>query len=80
MHKRDVIIETLILRLITVTFHVILCEMKISILIAQNMGVHAHQRAGVNFTNVLRAAFTRADPKSAKKQLNLTDIFALLGS
>jgi len=35
---------------------------------------------GVNFTNVLRAAFTRADPKSAKKLLNLTVFFALLGS
>ena len=35
---------------------------------------------GFNFTNILRAAFTRADPKSAKKQLNLTVFFALLGS
>jgi len=34
----------------------------------------------VNFTNILRAAFTRADPKSANKQLNLTVFFALLGS
>ena len=37
-------------------------------------------RPGVNFTNVLRAAFTLADPKSAKKLLNLTVFFALLGS
>ena len=35
---------------------------------------------GVNFTNVLRAAFTHANPKSAKKLLNLTVFFALLGS
>ena len=34
----------------------------------------------VNFTNILRAAFTRVDPKSAKKMLNLTVFFALLGS
>ena len=35
---------------------------------------------GVNFTNSLRAAFTRADPKSAIKLLNLTVFFVLLGS
>ena len=35
---------------------------------------------GVNFTNVLLAAFTNADPKSAIKLLNLTIFFALLGS
>ena len=35
---------------------------------------------GVNFTNILRAAFTRADPKSAIKLLILTVFFALLGS
>ena len=35
---------------------------------------------GVNFTNILRAAFTRSDPKSAIKLLNLTVFFALLGS
>ena len=37
-------------------------------------------RPGVNFTNVIRAAFTRADPKSAKKLLKLTVFFVLLGS
>ena len=37
-------------------------------------------RPGVNFTNVLRAAFTPADPKSGKKLLNLTVFFALSGS
>ena len=37
-------------------------------------------RYGVNFTNILRAAFTGADPKSAIKLLNLTVFFALLGS
>ena len=36
--------------------------------------------AGVNFTNVLRAASTRADPESAKKLIDLTVFFALLGS
>ena len=36
--------------------------------------------SGVNSTNLLRAAFTRADPKSAIKLLNLTVLFALLGS
>jgi len=34
---------------------------------------------GVNFTNVLQAAFMLVDPKSAKKQLELTVFFALLG-
>ena len=38
------------------------------------------KRPGVNFTNILRAAFTRADPKSAKKLLELNDFFSLLGS
>ena len=33
-----------------------------------------------NFTNILPAAFVRADPKSAIKLLNLTVFFALLGS
>ena len=33
---------------------------------------------GVNFTNVLQAAFTHADPKSTIKLLNLTVFFALL--
>ena len=37
-------------------------------------------RSGVNFTNVLQAAFTLADPKSAIKLLNLSVFFALLGS
>jgi len=33
-----------------------------------------------NVNNILRAAFTRADPKSAKKTDDLTVFFALLGS
>ena len=37
-------------------------------------------RLGFNFTNVLRAQKLLADPKSAKKLLNLTVLFALLGS
>jgi len=35
---------------------------------------------GVNFTNILRAAFTHADPKSARKTDGLTEVLALLGS
>ena len=35
---------------------------------------------GVDFTNILRAAFTIADPKSTKKLLDLTVFFALLVS
>ena len=42
--------------------------------------LHFNFPSGVNFTNVLWAAFTCADPKSAKKLLNLTVFFALLGS
>jgi len=34
---------------------------------------------GVNFINILRATFVRADPKSAKKTDNLTAFFAVLG-
>ena len=37
-------------------------------------------RPRVNFINVLREAFTLADPKSTKKLLNLMVFFALLGS
>jgi len=33
---------------------------------------------GVNFINILRAAFVRADPKSVKKTDNLTVFFAFL--
>jgi len=36
-------------------------------------------QTGVNFTNVLRAAFTLTDPKSAKKTVKLSSFFALLG-
>ena len=38
------------------------------------------ERSGVNFTNVLPAALTRADPKSAKKTVKLSSFIALLGS
>ena len=34
----------------------------------------------VNFTNLLRAPFTCADPKSAKKTVKLSSFIALLGS
>ena len=39
-----------------------------------------HYLSGFNFINVLPAAFTHVDPKSAKKLLDLTVFFALLGS
>ncbi len=35
---------------------------------------------GVNFINILLAAFTSTDPKSAKKTDSFTVSFALLGS
>jgi len=35
---------------------------------------------GVNLINILRAAFMRADPESAKKTDNLTISLSLLGS
>ncbi len=35
---------------------------------------------GVDFTNILCAAFRHTDPKSAKKTDSLTVFFALLGS
>ena len=34
---------------------------------------------GVNFTNILQAAFTRADPKSAKKTVKLSSFFCAFG-
>ena len=34
----------------------------------------------VNFTNILRAAFTHADPKIAKKDIQLKQLFLLSGS
>jgi hypothetical protein len=36
--------------------------------------------AGVNFTNILRAAFMLAHPKSTKNAVKLSVFFALLGS
>ncbi len=38
------------------------------------------RRTGVNFINILRAAFMHADPESVKKIDNLTVFFTLLGS
>ena len=43
-------------------------------------GFNKQQTPGADFTNILRAAFTRADPKSVKKLLYLTVFLALLGS
>ena len=40
----------------------------------------AHIRSSVNFINILRVAFTRANPKSAKKTVKSSSFFALLGS
>ena len=37
-------------------------------------------RPGDNFTNILRAAFMRTDPKSATKGSQLKQLFALFGS
>ena len=37
-------------------------------------------QSGVNFINVLRAAFALEDPKSAKKTVKLSSFIALLGS
>ena len=37
-------------------------------------------KLGVNFTNILQAAFILADPESAKKLLDSTVFFALLVS
>ena len=36
--------------------------------------------SGLNFINVLRADFTHADPKSAKKTVKSSSFFALSGS
>ena len=38
------------------------------------------KKLGVNFINVLRAAFMPADTKSAKKTVKSSNFFALLGS
>jgi len=38
------------------------------------------ETSGVNFTNIIRAALMLADPKSAKKLLDLMIFFALLVS
>ena len=37
-------------------------------------------RPRVNFINILRGAFTRRDPKSTKKDSQVKQLFALLGS
>ena len=42
--------------------------------------IRSASKAGVNFANILQAAFVREDPKSAIKLLNLTVFFAFLGS
>jgi len=42
-------------------------------------GGHLQVSPGVDFTNILRAAFTLSDPKSTKKTDGLTVFFALFG-
>ena len=37
-------------------------------------------KTGVNFINILRAAFTHKDPKIAKKDSQVKQLFVLLGS
>jgi len=46
----------------------------------QNVSGLQRRWTGVNFINVLQAAFTGEDPKSAKKTDNLAVFFVLLGS
>ena len=43
-------------------------------------GIHLLCSSGVNFTNNLLAAFIYKDPKSAKKDSQARQLFALLGS
>ena len=43
-----------------------------AVLIFGKFGLHLKKTSGVNFTNVLQAAFTGADPKSAKKTVKLS--------
>jgi hypothetical protein len=43
-------------------------------------GLSSSGDPGVNFTNILHAAFTSVDLKSSQKTDGLTTIFALLGS
>jgi len=49
------------------------------LLVARYSKLIMHQ-AGVNFTNVLRSAFTRSDPESAKNSQAASLFFVLLGS
>ena len=49
----------------------------------QDVGNHFSfysNKPGINFTIILQAAFTHADPKSAKKDSQVKQLFALLGS
>jgi len=41
---------------------------------------YSHWERDINFSNVLRAAFTRTDPESAKKKVKSSLSFALSGS
>ena len=47
---------------------------------AQRRAKHPVKCTGLNFINVLRTAFTIADPKSVKKTVKLSIFFMLLGS
>jgi hypothetical protein len=48
--------------------------------ITEELLASMHLRLGVNFINVLQAAFAQADPKRAKKTDNLTVFYVLSGS
>jgi hypothetical protein len=60
------------------------CQKGLSINDVTALGGRVKQKcnsiAGVNLINILRAAFTHADPNSAKKTDSLTVFFELLGS
>jgi len=47
---------------------------------SQTVMPHCWFTPGVNFINVLQAAFTHADPKNAQKTVELSVFFVLLGS
>ena len=49
-------------------------------LVEVSVSIFKNVTPGVNFTKIIRAAFYRADPKSAKKTVNLSSFAALLGS
>jgi len=65
-------------------FTIITSEMAVMIIKCNHRGVYATREysnaPGVDYTNILCATFTLADPKSAKKTDGLNVFFELLGS